>query len=102
LQSLISDVTSTKNLIYFFLLIFQGRRSGEFYCEASEKLAAGTIPGSLDHLLKKALSFSCKTSYFVFATITASVPEIILYPLTFSHIVKHTTSAAKSGILTQV
>ena len=91
-----------KNLIYFFLLIFQGRRSGEFYCEASEKMAADTIPGSLDRFLKQLLFLSCKTSYFVFWTISISIPEIILYPVTFRHIVKHTKNASKSGILTQV
>ena len=65
-------------------------------------MAADTIPGSLDRFLKQLLFLSCKTSYFVFWTISISIPEIILYPVTFRHIVKHTKNAAKSGILTQV
>ena len=83
-------------------IIFLGRRSGEFYCEASQKMAAETTPGSLDRLLKQLLFLCCKTSYFLFWTISVSIPEIILYPLTFRHIVNHTKNAAKSGMLTQV
>ena len=61
-----------------------------------------SVSGSLDGFLKQLLFISCKTSYFTFWMISVSIPELLLYPVTFYYIAQHTKKVAKSGMLTQV
>jgi hypothetical protein len=51
-------------------------------------MAEMSAPGSLDRLLKQLMFISCKTSYFTFWIISISIPELLLYPVTFFYIVQ--------------
>ena len=84
----------------YLSIVFKGRRTGDFYCEAASKMAQNS--SALTGLLLQALNLSCRTFYYVFWAISMSIPEIILYPITFHYITKHTKIAAMSGMLNQV
>jgi hypothetical protein len=63
-------------------------------------MATNTL--GLTSLFWRILNLSCTTSIYMFWFISMSIPEIILYPITFQHIAKHNQTAAMSGMLNQV
>ncbi len=67
-----------------------GRREGEKNCVESKRWAFDSMSYTgIEHFFKVSVFVSCKISRTLFYILTLSLPELVLYPLTFLHIIRH-------------
>ena len=78
-----------------------GRRDGERHCVETQRWAFDNIldSGKIEHIFKVFVFISCKISRNLFYLLTLSLPEMVLYAITFHHITTHTNQIASIGIL---
>ena len=70
--------------------ITPGRREGERHCVEAQRWALESVAASrIDRLFKVSVFVSCKISRTLFYILTMSLPEMIIYPITFLSIIIH-------------
>jgi hypothetical protein len=70
--------------------ITPGRREGEKNCVESKRWANDSMFSTrIEHFFKVSVFISCTISRHLLYILTMSLPEMVLYPLTFRHIIKH-------------
>jgi len=79
--------------------ITPGLRGGLTQCPRVQRWAMDPKISKIEYLFRMLLLCGCLISTGGLRTVLLSVPEIILYSLTFAFIIKHTDQTAASGIL---
>ncbi len=75
-----------------------GRRAGERHCVEAQRWALESVDaGRVEHIFKVSIFVSCKISRNLFYILTMSLPEMVLYPITFLHITIHNNQVSISS-----
>jgi hypothetical protein len=79
--------------------ITPGRRKGKSYCEDTLVWANDPDVVGFQHFLRQVQLFSCQISFLASFCVMLSLPEMLLYLITFRQITKQTNETISSGIL---
>ena len=79
--------------------ITPGRRKGKSYCEDALIWANDPDVVGFQHFLRQVQLFNCQISFLASFCVMLSLPEMLLYLITFRQITKQTNETISSGIL---
>ena len=76
-----------------------GRREGGRHCDPTYVWALDKDVTEFERYFRMGFYATCKFTKLLFWLVTFSIPEMILYPITFKYILEHTNRTASAGIL---